>query len=188
VLVDGWRGHNELTAAARRTLAAPDSTELVRPATHRITVTRQPYVRIVVNGQSVADVELGLTLVFDISAMTAGVSAGQLVALHSGRCSITATLAIQGTEVLVRQSQIDLPAAISLPAASALLPAQDYAAASQGTGLAGGDFAETETPVTQTIQIALIPPAVESTATQPTITALPCQRDPNIPTQKADTT
>lgn len=92
VLVDGWRGHNELTVAARRTLAAPGNTELVRLATHRITVTRQSYVRIVVKGQSVADVELGLTFVFDISAMTAGVSAGQQAALHSGRCSITATL------------------------------------------------------------------------------------------------
>src|SRR6266536_1061268 len=34
VLVDGWRKHQDLTAAARRTLAAPGSIELVDLATH----------------------------------------------------------------------------------------------------------------------------------------------------------
>src|SRR5262245_16595184 len=37
VLVAGWRKHHDLTAAARRTMAAPGSVELVDLAAYRIT-------------------------------------------------------------------------------------------------------------------------------------------------------
>jgi hypothetical protein len=126
LLVAGWREHHDLTAAARRTLAAPGSTELVDLATHQITTTQQPSVSIMVDGHRVATVQLDLSVVFDVSALVAGISAGRLVALHSGRCDITATLAIQGTDVLTRRAHLELPGVVPLSPGIRLLPARNY--------------------------------------------------------------
>jgi hypothetical protein len=126
LLVAGWREHHDLTAAARRTLAAPGSTELVDLATHQITTTQQPSVSILVDGHRVATVQLDLSVVFDVSALVAGISAGRLVALHSGRCDITATLAIQGTDVLTRRAHLELPGVVPLSPGIRLLPARNY--------------------------------------------------------------
>ncbi len=129
MLVAGWRTHDDLTAAARRTLAAPGSTELVDVATHRVTTTQQPQVSVLVDGHRVATLQLGLSVVFDVSALVAGISAGRLTALHSGRCEITATLSIQGTDVATRQAHFELPGVVPLRPPIRLLPASDYPAA-----------------------------------------------------------
>jgi hypothetical protein len=103
VLITGWREHRDLTAAARRTLAAPGSTELVDLAEHQVTSTQEPYVSVLVDGHQVATVQLGLTVVCDVTAMLAGISAGRLVAVHSGACDVTVTLAIDEAEVITRR-------------------------------------------------------------------------------------
>jgi hypothetical protein len=41
-LVSGWQKHREVIAAARRTMAAPGSIELVDLATHQITAAQRP--------------------------------------------------------------------------------------------------------------------------------------------------
>ena len=51
VLARGWREHREIVAAARRTLAAPLSTELVSMATHQVTLEQRPSVSVLVDGQ-----------------------------------------------------------------------------------------------------------------------------------------
>jgi hypothetical protein len=129
LLVAGWRVHQDLTAAASRTLAAAGSVELVDVATHQVTVTQQPAVSVLVDGRRVATLQLGLSVVFDVSVLVAGISAGRLVALHSGRCDITATLSIQGADVVTRQARLELPGAVPLSPGIRLLPASDYPAA-----------------------------------------------------------
>ncbi len=126
ILVAGWRKHQELTFAARRTLAVPGSTELVQLATHRVTETQLPYVSVLVDDHHVATLNLDLSVVFDVSALLAGISAGRLVALHSGHCDITAALALEGTDLVTRQIRLELPGVISLGRGIRLLPAQDY--------------------------------------------------------------
>jgi hypothetical protein len=126
VLVAGWREHHDLTSAARRTLATPDSTELVQLATHRVTEAQQPYVSVLVDGHRVATLNLDLSVVFDVSALLAGIRAGRLVALHSGHCDITARLALEGADVVTKEARFDLPGVISLGQGIRLLPAQDY--------------------------------------------------------------
>ena len=113
-LVSGWQKHREVIAAARRTMAAPGSIELVDLATHQITTTWHAAVNLLVDNQRVATVELGLSVVFDISAMVAGIRGGRLVAVHSGRCDVTATLAVQDTKVISRQVHLELPGIIPL--------------------------------------------------------------------------
>ena len=113
-LVSGWQKHREMIAAARRTVAAPGSIELVDLATHQITATQRPAVNLLVDNHRVATVELGLSVVFDISALVAGIRGGRLVAVHSGRFDVTATLAIQDTKVISRQVHLELPGIIPL--------------------------------------------------------------------------
>jgi hypothetical protein len=129
LVVEGWREYHDLTAAARRTLTAPGSTELVRLAGHSLSFTRQPYISVLVNGADVATVQLGLNLTFDISVLVAEVSAGRLIALRSGRCDVTAQLAVQGVQILTRQAEVKLGGVLPLRDGIRLLPEQDYARA-----------------------------------------------------------
>jgi len=131
VLITGWREHRDLTAAARRTLAAPGSTELVDLAEHQVTSTQEPYVSVLVDGHQVATVQLGLTVVCDVTAMLAGISAGRLVAVHSGACDITLTLAIDEAEVITRQTRLALPGVITVHRGIRLLPASAYPPATE---------------------------------------------------------
>jgi len=128
VLVSAWRTHHELTAAARRTLAVPGSTELVPMAEHQITSAMHPYVNVFVDGYHVATIHLDLALLFDVKAVLAGIRDGQLVALHSGHCDVTATLAIEKTDVASKQIGFQLPGAVPLNPGIRLLSATAYTA------------------------------------------------------------
>ena len=75
-----------------------------------------------------ATVRFGVSLAFEISALLAEIKAGRLVALHSGRCVVTATLAIQDINVITRQARIDLPGVIALRGGIRLLPVHEYPA------------------------------------------------------------
>jgi hypothetical protein len=127
-LVAGWRRHHDLTAAAQRTLASPGSVELVDMAAHRIATSQHPSVTVLVDGAQVATIQLGLSLLFRVTAMTAKISAGRLVALLSGRCDLTVTLAIEGTAVLTKQAHLTLPGVIPLGQGIRLLAAHHYPA------------------------------------------------------------
>jgi len=128
VLVRGWCEHGDIVAAARRTLAAPASTELVSMSAHEVTLEQRPSVSVLVDGQRVATLELGLSLVFEVNALLLLISGGRLVAVRSGRCEITATLAVQGADLLVRQAHLELPGAIPLGRGIRLLPGGEYPA------------------------------------------------------------
>jgi hypothetical protein len=134
VLARGWREHREIVAAARRTLAAPLSTELVSMATHQVTLEQRPSVSVLVDGQKVATLELGLSIVFDVNALLLGISGGRLIAVHSGRCEITGTLAVQGTDLLVKRAHLELPGVISLRRGIRLLPIGEYPAGDYSPG------------------------------------------------------
>jgi hypothetical protein len=180
LVVDGWREHHDLTAAARRTLARPGTTELVQLATHEITVTRQPSISVFVDNDVVATVELELTVVFVISALIAGVHGGRLTTLHSGRCDINGTLAIEGTEVVTRQARIELSGAISLLEGIRLLPEREYARPRRIPSSQVDEPAPADRSPTQTIQMAALPAEDDDTSAQPpaaSLRQLPPDRD-----------
>jgi hypothetical protein len=128
VLVRGWRGHRDIVSAARRTLDTPGSTELVNMIGHEVTVDQKPSVSVLVDGQQVATLRLGLSIVFDVDALLLGISGGRLTAVHSGRCEITVTLAVQGTDLAVRHAHLELPGVIPVRHGIRLLPTGDYPA------------------------------------------------------------
>jgi hypothetical protein len=129
LLLAGWRIQHDLTDAARRTLASPGSTELVDLARHRVSADQEPSVAVIVDGRQVATIRFGLTVEYDISALVAVIKAGLLVAVHAGSCDVTATLAIQGTQVQTASTHLELPAALAVSSGIRLLPAADYPAA-----------------------------------------------------------
>jgi hypothetical protein len=126
VLVRGWREHRDIVSAARRTLAAPGSTELVSMSTHEVTLDQRPSINVLVDGQQVATLQLGLSIVFDVNALLLGISGGRLVAVHSGNCDITATLAVQGTDLFTKNAHLELPGVIPLRRGIRLLPIGEY--------------------------------------------------------------
>ena len=126
VLVRGWSKHRDIVSAARRTLAVPGSTELVSMSAHEVTLDQQPSVSVLVDGQQVAVLHLGLSIVFDVTALLLGISGGRLAAVRSGRCDITAVLAVQNADLLVKHARLELPGVISLRRGIRLLPVGEY--------------------------------------------------------------
>jgi hypothetical protein len=126
VLVRGWREHRDIVSAAQRTLALPGSTELVSMSAHEVRLEQCPSVNVLVDGRRVATFELGLSVVFDVNALLIKISRGRLTAVHSGRCDVTGTLALQGTDLFARQAHLELPGVIPLRRGIRLLPVSEY--------------------------------------------------------------
>jgi hypothetical protein len=138
VLVAGWRDHRDITAAARRTLVTPASKELVGLAPHRVTTIQQPSVSILIDGRRVHTLQLGLSIIFDVTGLVAGVAVGRLAGIHSGRCEIGVALTVHEIEVLTKRSHLELPGVLALKSGVRLLPASDYPASTHSAAMAAG--------------------------------------------------
>lgn len=141
ILVSGWREHRDIISAARRTLAGPGSKELVGVAPHRISTVQQPAVSILLDGRRVHTLSLGLSIIFDVTGLVAGIHAGRLAGIHAGRCEIGVALTIHEIEVLTKRAhRLELPGVKSLRSGLRLLPAGEYPAGEYPNGeqLSGG--------------------------------------------------
>jgi hypothetical protein len=126
MLVTGWREHREIIGAARRTLATPASKELVGLGAHRITTIQQPAVGILLDGRRVHTLQLGVSIIFDVTALVAGVSVGRLAGVRSGRCDVGVALTVHEVEVLTKRAHLELPGVKALRSGIRLLPASEY--------------------------------------------------------------
>jgi hypothetical protein len=126
VLVGGWCTYRKLTDAARGTLAAAGSTELLPIADHQITEAANPSVTVLVDNYRVATLPLTISVVCDVQGMLAKVSAGRLMAIESGRCYLTVALALADAEVTSKTARFDLPGVVPLGRGLRLLPVEQY--------------------------------------------------------------
>ena len=126
VLVAGWREHRDIHSAARRTLATPGSKELVGLAPHRVSTVQQPAVSILVDGQRVHTLQLGLSIIFEVTGLVAGISHGRLGGLHAGRGEVGVALTIHEIEVLTKRTHLELPGMVALKSGLPLLPGHEY--------------------------------------------------------------
>jgi hypothetical protein len=126
VLVSGWREHRDIFTAARRTLDMPGSKELVGLAPHRISTVQQPAVGILVDGHRVHTLQLGLSIIFEVTGLVAGIHAGRLAAIHAGRGELGVALTVHELEVLTKRTHLELPGVKSLQHGFRLLPASAY--------------------------------------------------------------
>ena len=114
LLVAGWCKFVDLTAAARRTLDAPGSSEVVELATHSVTSTNSPNVEVLVNNTRVATVRFELSIKFTVKGLVATIRGGRLVSFYSGECEVTGTLAAEGRQLAARKAQFQLPMLLRL--------------------------------------------------------------------------
>ncbi|RSS80686.1 hypothetical protein [Streptomyces sp. WAC06614] len=114
LLAAGWVKHRALRDAALRTRRYPGSEELVALTTHSITSTHHPVVDVLVDGVPAATVEVGLTVVFEITGFVAVVRDARLVAVRAGECTAEAKLAVREIPVASRQGRLNLPAELPL--------------------------------------------------------------------------
>ena len=126
VLVAGWREHRDIHSAARRTLATPGSKELVGLAPHRVSTVQQPAVSILVDGQRVHTLQLGLSIICEVTGLVAGISHGRLGGLHAGRGEVGVALTIHEIEVLTKRTHLELPGMVALKSGLRLLPGHEY--------------------------------------------------------------
>ena len=138
VLVSGWREHHDVFSAARRTLDTPGSKELVGLAPHRISTMQQPAVGILLDGKRVHTLQLGLSILFEITGLVAGISHGRLAAVHAGRGHVGVALTIHEIEVLTKRTHLELPGHAGLRRGFRLLPASHYPDESQSAGQLAG--------------------------------------------------
>jgi hypothetical protein len=139
VLAAGWREQRDIVSAARRTLATPGSKELVGVAAHRITTLQQPAVSVLIDGRRVHTLQLGLSIVFEVTGLVAGISLGRLAGIHAGRAQVGVALTVHEIEVLTKRGyHIELPGAMALKAGFRLLPGNEYPSGEyQGSGATG---------------------------------------------------
>jgi hypothetical protein len=153
VLVAGWRDHRDIHSAARRTLATPGSKELVGVAPHRISTVQQPAVSILLDGHRVHTLQLGLSIIFEVTGLVAGVSRGRLAGLHAGRGEVGVALTVHEIEILTKRAHLELPGMVALRTGLRLLPGHEYpddaAGGHPSSELPGGQVSGAEHPVSQ---------------------------------------
>jgi hypothetical protein len=133
VLVAGWREHRDIHSAARHTLATPGSKELVGLAPHRIRTVQQPAVSILVDGRRVHTLQLGLSIIFEVTGLVAGISHGRLGGLHAGRGEVGVALTIHEIEILTKRGHLELPGMVALRSGLRLLPGHEYPGSPPGS-------------------------------------------------------
>jgi len=107
LLLAGWRKHQALRAAARATLAAADSEEIVVLASHRLTADHTVPVEILIDDVRVSTLDLGLAAVCDVYGLIVVVRRGLLAEVKSGECALTLTLQVKGIELARRSARVD---------------------------------------------------------------------------------
>jgi hypothetical protein len=192
VLVAGWREHRDIYSAARRTLATPGSKELVGLAPHRISTVQRPAVSILIDSHRVHTLQLGLSIVFDVTGLVAGISHGRLAGLHAGRGELGVALTIHEIEVLTKRIHLELPGVVALKSGFRLLPGHEYPddahasrASSHPSGQpSGGQVSGAERPVSQFPGVDLMDSqsaATEHPASQPPGPEHPSSGKPDHP-------
>ena len=126
--VAAWRTHDALRRAARETLDAPETRQLVELGRHRIGSVHRPYVDLLMDGVVVQRIEFTLTLDVTVASAVGVVVRGRLMSVECGRPELTAALAIAGAEVIKRSGRVDLRMTIALGSAGVPILAEERVA------------------------------------------------------------
>lgn len=117
LMIYGWRTHRHLVQAARRTVLAPGSKEVVHLAGQQLSVTREPVVDVTMGGVCVYTAHFSVTVTFDVAVADAVIRDGRLTELTVGGYSALAVLAAvlpAGNVELIRR-QHRAPARLAIP-------------------------------------------------------------------------
>ena len=113
LLIAGWGKYVDLSEAAKRTLAAPDSTEVVELATHTVSSIHRPFVELLVDNVHVATLHFELSVEFVVKGLVATVQRGRLAAISEG-CNVAAAVTAGGRRLAKREAHFPLPLLVHL--------------------------------------------------------------------------
>jgi hypothetical protein len=139
----GWTRYDRLRQAALHTQTPLTPEERVVMATHRVVSSQQPTIDIYIDGRVVATIRVSAGISFKLDGVVAVVRASRLVAIESGKCTVSGTLSIQGVTTAQRERRFDLPGAVRFRNGIPLLA---DVAAPPPTGLRGVTAAESGPP------------------------------------------
>lgn len=129
VLVAGWRKHDALRQAARRTREDPSSSEVVALVTHHVRLDHPLAVDVYVDTVRLATVDVVLAVVLRVEGLAAVVRDGRLTALRGGECRAEATLTVAGVPVPAPGARFVPSAVVPLGEGLALLDPETGSAA-----------------------------------------------------------
>lgn len=141
LLTAGWQRFDGLVDAARRTVTAPGTREVVDLVTHTISSSHHPRIELIVDDIKVATLGLDLELAFTVKGAVATVHGGRLVGLHSGDCYVVGMVSAQGRELAAKDRHVQLPLLLHLGDGIPLLASTTAAPAT-----APGQVRATSTP------------------------------------------
>jgi hypothetical protein len=108
VVLRVWKTYDDVVQAARRTRENPGSSESVPITSDTMSSQHHVAVDVLIDETTVRTVDFRVDLAVKIDVALVAVSAGAIQAIRVGRATATATLAVEGTEVLTRSREIDL--------------------------------------------------------------------------------
>ncbi|WP_372729410.1 hypothetical protein [Nocardioides sp.] len=106
VLLRGWTTYQALVEAGDRTRGTTE-VDAVDLAGHDLSLHRHPSVDVVYLDQTVARMRFDVGVDVHVEALTAVVRDGLLSGLGTGRCDVTATISVEGTELARAHRLID---------------------------------------------------------------------------------
>jgi hypothetical protein len=122
VLVRGWRKHRDVTQAARRTAGDPASSEVVRLASHVVTLDDEPCIEVLVADRPALELRIGLTVAITVEVASGTVRGGRLVAISGGGATVKASVSVEGTTIAERARELTTSQTLDLGSGIRLLP------------------------------------------------------------------
>jgi hypothetical protein len=114
VLAHAWNKNRLISSARERTVADPDTEELVELATHTVRSRHQPSVEVFVDDLLITTVTLTLSLTLVVHGLLVVVEGGHLTGLRSGTCEATASLHCESALLAEGTHTFSIPGAVRL--------------------------------------------------------------------------
>jgi len=125
VLLAAWHTEGAIAETAHASAAHPDHTEQVHLLNQRIAWSRDDSVELFVDGRSLGTLPVTLQAELAIATLDADIRGGRLVALDTGRLTVTVRLSLAGQELKSGSLDLDLPLTLPLGDGIPLVAAVD---------------------------------------------------------------
>jgi hypothetical protein len=114
ILAVAWRKLKALQDAARRTATDHNTEELPTMISHKINLSHQPYIDLLIDGKKMTTVTFQLELECNIAGLIPVIKSGYLTAVRAGTCEVHGSFAVEGTNIVNGTKSFDLPNIIQL--------------------------------------------------------------------------
>lgn len=181
--------NQKIAAAIAKTENDPKAEEVVTLADHKLESTYEPSVDVIVDERKITSIPFEVKLETKVEGGLVVVKGGEIVAVRTGRGTITATLKCEGVQVAEKKVDYELAGVMRLPSADtaatrgAAGPVVTGAAAG-AAGAAGGVGAAPQAPSAQPAAVRQ-PPVQPAQRRQPTAQPIvrPARDVPQAPSQ-----